>query len=135
MRVQDLPLPLLDYWAAKGLELTAKLDASWGCCVKEDEFCGGIYFADHDTILHNGKLFGMNQFKPSSDWAHGGPIIEREKIDVSHRDNTGKEFASCKAYCKDHQDDNILWLGEGKTILIAAMRAYVASKFGDEVEG
>lgn len=63
-------------------------------------------------------------FQPSTDWAHGGPIIEREKL--------------CADYLLDGR-----WLavsritekqGLGPTPLIAAMRCYVASKLGDTVE-
>jgi hypothetical protein len=58
----------------------------------------------------------------STDWAQGGPIIEREQIAVYLNGEDG-------------------WTGEdgwkratGPTPLIAAMRCYVAIKFGDEVE-
>ena len=60
--------------------------------------------------------------KYSTDWAQGGPIIEREKIALYLNGEDG-------------------WTGEdgwktstGPTPLIAAMRCYVAIKFGDEVE-
>ena len=62
----------------------------------------------------------------STDWAAGGPIIEREKIELEWGGNGGNEdwWACIKAdedYC-------------GATPLVAAMRCYVASKLGDEVE-
>ena len=63
----------------------------------------------------------------STDWAFGGPIIERGKMDFSW---IGAD--KCRAA--------IDWLDEefyeafGPTPLIAAMRCYVASKLGDEVE-
>ena len=63
-------------------------------------------------------------YTPSTDWAQGGPIIEREKIDVwTH---AGKVWAAStdKGYTEYR----------GKTPLIAAMRCYVASKLGGEVE-
>jgi hypothetical protein len=79
---------------------------------------------------------------PSTDWSQGGPIIEREKINLS----------------VDYQDDALsldmipigwkanLWNNSvpgtpgflqwayGPTPLIAAMRCYVASKLGDNIE-
>lgn len=64
---------------------------------------------------------------PSTDWEMGGPIIERERITVRADFSTeqpGEWAAMCKAG----------GYGEGPTFLIAAMRAYVASKLGDEVE-
>ena len=69
---------------------------------------------------------------PSSDWAQCGPIIEQEKIewqylpavDPSHRYGARKPSHGgiLPTYCVD-----------GPTILVAAMRCYVASKLGDEV--
>jgi len=53
----------------------------------------------------------------SADWAQGGPIIEREKIEVFIR--AGKWFASSSL---SKPEDFY-----GETPLIAAMRCYVAS--------
>ena len=62
-------------------------------------------------------------FEPSTNWAQGGPIIERERIGL--RDDGGDGWAA---------DDYISATMHGPTPLIAAMRCYVASKLGDEVE-
>jgi hypothetical protein len=59
-----------------------------------------------------------------SNWAQGGRIIEREKIEVFIRDE--KWFA----YSSLSKPEDFY----GETPLIAAMRCYVASKLGDEVE-
>jgi hypothetical protein len=60
----------------------------------------------------------------SIDWSQGGPIIERERMDVwTH---TNKEWASSIDKGRSEY--------RGPTPLIAAMRCYVASKLGDEVE-
>lgn len=59
----------------------------------------------------------------SASWEHGGPIIEREKIHVFHG-GVASEMA-WQAYA--HRG-----AGAGPTPLIAAMRAFVASKFGEE---
>ena len=64
---------------------------------------------------------------PSTDWALGGPIIEREGITIARR---GKySYSAWGAVLNDFEFDE-----EGPTPLIAAMRCYVASKLGDEVE-
>ena len=61
----------------------------------------------------------------STDWAQGGPIIEREHIST--------EWSS-PWDCWTAQDlRNAAFSFTGPTPLIAAMRSYVASKFGDEV--
>jgi hypothetical protein len=63
----------------------------------------------------------------SSSWKQSGPIIEREKIDVMW---CGIEWC---AYCMTPDGERQLETS-GPTPLIAAMRAYVASKMGDEIE-
>ena len=58
----------------------------------------------------------------STDWAQGGPIIEREGIAI---------FIE---YPKDWGATDGNYRKAGDTPLIAAMRCFVASKLGDEVE-
>lgn len=79
-------------------------------------------------------------WEPSADWAQGGPIIEREKISVQVTFCDGK-FYSWQAAGHDLQYDEVGDFIEGSdhacdgpTMLIAAMRCYVASKLGDEAE-
>lgn len=64
---------------------------------------------------------------PSTDWAQGGPIVEREKIGIEC-DDQGVWFASYDLSAET------AWGATAPTPLIAAMRCYVASKLGDEVE-
>jgi hypothetical protein len=63
----------------------------------------------------------------TSNWAEGGPIIEREKIRLDTTWNCEDGYWSARM-------DTVggWWLGD--TPLIAAMRCYVASKLGDEIE-
>ncbi len=67
-------------------------------------------------------------WEPSRSWQHGGPIIERERINLSHIKcaTEPKEWVAVKY-------KGMPWV-DGPTALIAAMRAYVSSKFGPEVE-
>lgn len=60
-------------------------------------------------------------YTPSTDWAQGGPIIERERINTW---NEGYDWEASRF------GEHIVW---GNTPLIAAMRCYVASKLGDTV--
>jgi hypothetical protein len=64
-----------------------------------------------------------DHYSPSTDWAQGGPIIERERTEFDFKEDT-QMF---------HAYDG-LQSGTGPTHLIAAMRCYVASQLGDEVE-
>jgi hypothetical protein len=83
--------------------------------------------ADYGEFNHR---HGAPWYEPSSNWAQGGRIVERSKIGLW-------------AYTLDEEgNENPGWYAEtfegfvadGPTPLIAAMRCYVASKLGEEVE-
>lgn len=66
--------------------------------------------------------FTIDGYSPSTEWAQGGPIIEREKITIEW---TGENWMG------------YIWHDAeffGPTPMIAAMRCYVASMLGDEVD-
>ena len=90
--------------------------------------CEGWDVADDFWITDPGEAGTgqpLSDFRPSTDWAQGGPIIEREHIST--------EWSSLWD-CWTAQDlRNAAFSFTGPTPLIAAMRSYVASKFGDEV--
>lgn len=66
-------------------------------------------------------------------WAAGGPIIERERIGVLSGDAPFIKDWSASIKCR--RDGYPVFLcASGPTPLVAAMRAFVASRFGDEVE-
>lgn len=70
------------------------------------------------------------RYSPSTNWAQCGPIIDRERIDLSF-ESGGR--AGWTAYPAGDTGDETLY-GTGPAPQIAAMRCYVASKLGDEVE-
>ena len=72
-----------------------------------------------------------DDYKPSTDWAQGGPIIEREKITVRYYDAS---WLALMVYENEDSSEALAVEEYGPTPLIAAMRCYVASKLGDEVE-
>jgi hypothetical protein len=65
--------------------------------------------------------------QPSTAWEHGGPLIERERIALEFLDDEWCAWAPGPQRA-DGGD------GRGQTPLVAAMRAYVASKFGERIE-
>lgn len=73
-----------------------------------------------------------NQYSPSTNWAQGGPIIERCQLEISHAYND----YWVAAYSHPHFSGRVksYFKQDGPTPLIAAMRCYVASKLGDEVD-
>lgn len=78
----------------------------------------------------------------STDWEHGGPIIDRELIAtffvhdawVAGYDIRAEEGRHWSDISVDAPRIEVDHGASGPTPLIAAMRAYVASTFGDEVE-
>ena len=73
---------------------------------------------------------GYYTHKPSANWSQGGPIIERECVCVECSFEKNEWSAWTPAPEREFGEA----YGNGPTPLIAAMRCYVASKLGDEVE-
>jgi len=72
------------------------------------------------------------RFKPSTDWAQGGPIIERERISIEHMAGAGD--GGTDVWVATRIENPAFSEEQGTTPLIAAMRCFVASKLGDEVD-
>ncbi len=109
MKVSELTGPALDWAVAKaeGWEINHHAEGGW--------------FLSNDIETMPDET--LPEF--STDWAEGGPIIEREKIELVPK---GSEHWDAFCSPDDHTPS------EGPTPLIAAMRCYVASKLGDEVD-
>jgi hypothetical protein len=77
----------------------------------------------------------IGEYKPvavpsySTDWAQGGPIIERKNIGL-----VCQQPESTQRCAYRQTPDGEVFYYYGPTQLIAAMRCYVASELGDEVE-
>jgi hypothetical protein len=83
--------------------------------------CEGIVWEEGDLDAgHYGPGFA-----PSTEWAHGGPIIEREKIGVWPSESISGQWGARMLNT---------YIMYGPTPLIAAMRCFVASRLGEEVE-
>ena len=108
----------------KTSELTgAALDWAVAKCEPDDTLA--LYFDEStgEPLCHD-DWPDNQEYKPSTDWAQGGPIIEREKIEIFIRDEMWFAYSSLSLPQDFH----------GSTPLEAAMRCYVASEFGDEVD-
>ena len=90
--------------------------------VEPDENNRPIWFGDGDERV---------EYTPSTNWAQGGPIVEREIISVSH--DTAGSTIEWAAWTPAPIRDEAEAFGYGPTPLIAAMRCYVASKLGDDI--
>lgn len=91
------------------------------------------------VLITSGDFAGCHTdevFSPSTDWAQGGPIIKREIGNLYRRANamaSEPEVWTGIAY-KRTPEYTAVFHQDGPTPLIAAMRCYVASKLGDEVD-
>jgi hypothetical protein len=74
------------------------------------------------------RVGGLENFSPSTNWAQGGPIIDREMLDVLYMGN-GIDQHEWRVECIGG-----FTFAEGPTSLIAAMRCFVADKLGAEVD-
>lgn len=87
------------------------------------------------------KFLGEQYRRPSTDWAFGGPIIEREGVHLFVNRVVGTSESGAEV---DERDGwtayrtGRYWQTQptyfGPTPLIAAMRCYVAMKLGDVAE-
>ena len=108
----------------KASELTgAALDYMVAKCEGFEPFTDGISW----IIDHAGTYQQLPRY--STDWTQGGPLIEREGINLRLQAGTDKQPVAF--VWVNHQPAH---RQHGSTPLIAAMRCYVASKMGDEVE-
>ena len=71
-------------------------------------------------------------YRYSTDWSQGGPLVEREKLELRCNDDGWQAFCFGFPVAKAHSGRRV-WAA-GSTPLIAAMRCFVASRLGDEVD-
>lgn len=113
MKVSELSGRDLDYWTGKaeGIEM----DLSKGDILKM-------------TRHKDGKYVMLEWWRPSKDWAVGGPIIETNRIYL-----VGWLHGKWTAKIGPSMSDPFEHRATGKTPLEAACRVFVKSKFGEEV--
>lgn len=90
---------------------------------------------DHVSIDRSGSPSPISQY--SLNWAHAGPLIERELIQLTPLCQDNPRFGWAAAY-KDRGEygDDLYSMHRqrGKSPLFAAMRCFVTSKLGEVVE-
>jgi hypothetical protein len=147
MKVSELSGALLDYWVARA-EIEQGIGQTTGCQIRALDEGRWVLFDSDDggavmiickgfkALLQTRKELNADRFverySPSEMWAHAGPIIERERITVAWQPMKGEWMAGLI----ETEYGSMLefrWLGFNESPLVAAMRAYVSSKFGDEV--
>ena len=100
------------------------------------------YFTTHGGD-YNGWTTGPHYLHYSTDWSQGGPIIEREEIEIVNIVHVfqGQHLRWRKSVLRpkftfQNYTSRMTEPVEaiGPTPLVAAMRCFVASKLGDEVD-
>lgn len=107
MHVSQLTLDQLDYWVgqARQLSLTAAADGQ------------GFLYVPHPSL-------GPRRWSPTRMWSQGGPIIEEARIDLNWDWERSQEWTASMEPSINAQ---------GKTVLEAAMRAYVIARCGEKI--
>ena len=92
---------------------------------------GGVYF-EHSPGSGDSYNMGWTYARFSTDWSQGGPIIDRKFIAL----NILRAHEPSKRWmASPNGGDNTPSIPQyGPTALTAAMRCFVASKLGDEVD-
>ena len=94
-------------------------------------------FAQHLIMNRGGNIKNLSELNYPTDWAQGGPIIERERITLDYYCNQGESRAALGYASYDIEGEYIEGSDHeqtGQTPLEAAMRCYVSSRLGPEVE-
>ena len=81
------------------------------------------------VLKPEGQVYSCKVFAPSTNWAQGGPIIERERIHI-RPDVSTQNFRAFVIRSPEGQQCRYI----GATPLVAAMRCFVAIELGEEVE-
>lgn len=108
METSELTGEKLDYWIAKTVGVNVYFDA---------EIKGKLYLTE-----------GGDSYSPSTNWAQGGPLIEKYNIKIDNHVSDGWVMPT-QWRAKMIQ----MPLKVGETPLLAAMRCLVAGAYGDEV--
>ncbi|WP_321944691.1 phage protein NinX family protein [Burkholderia cenocepacia] len=129
MKVAELIGARLDYWVgrADGVIPCATVSEAHPALDSEN---GRRMFVNALGVLTLVAKDCVQPWRPSTDWLQGGPLMERVHIQPWHRDEDGSDNV-WHAVCPMPRGYEAT--EDGPTLLVAAMRAYVASKFGDEV--
>ncbi len=133
IKVLEATGPALDWLVAKAEALPLVLDPmGFRKDAPESPQAGWwVWLAQPGSMLigPGGDTMSSRRYSPSTNWAQGGPIIERELIGTGPRPESSIWPEPWLA--ASPKDDAMFW---GATPLIAAMRCYVTSKLGDSVE-
>ena len=118
IKTSELQGAALDWAVAEAVGVEVDIRAESPCKVHDS---GGVWL----------QPTARRPYMPSSNWGQGGPLIEAYHVDLES--NLADEWAGSVAAEDPGGDPR--WISKtGPTPLIAACRAIVAAKMGDEVD-
>ena len=127
MKASELTGAQLDHWVARANGWTAaRYDLHSGSYFEPDQFDGLDHWIEKDAEPEYRHTIDL--WKPSTDWAQGGVIIEMLLINFY----TSPEDLEIPILARIPGGGDAA-VQPGPTHLVAAMRAYVASRFGEEI--
>lgn len=121
MKISELISPALDWAVAK---CEGRLSHDWTYSTQYGHT--GVSVALYCSSLAKAHAA---RFSPSEDWFSGGPIIDREEITIDYRDNE----TQARKWSNEKNHFIVAYAGK-KQGLLAAMRCFVASRLGEEIE-
>lgn len=129
VKVSEATGPVLDWMVAKAEGLAYRNDEKYGPMCFRPSTVKGVVHWDSKPLPY------------STDWSQGGPIIEREQFSVYPFFTDGRigGWSACNPHSLKYDENGGFIEGsdhaqDGPTPLIVAMRCFVASKLGDEVD-
>lgn len=128
-KISELEGALLDAAVASCGEVE-RADELFPTMTLDPRFSGWVIVNDKCILQPSNPMRqDPKPYSPSTEWWIGGPIIQREHIELFCLARGGGFVGEWLA-----RTPAPLQFVSGPTPLIAAMRAYCASKFGEEIE-
>lgn len=116
MKTSELTGAHLDYWVARAEGILAEQ-----LTIRRVQRSTEYHVVFEPSTLAE-RLMGWKVKRYSTDWAQGGPLIERHNLEVYRWNEEWEAWCNSDEYCR------------AETPLIAICRAVVRSVFGDEVK-
>lgn len=134
IKVSEASGVVLDWLVAKSQGFDV-----WHNAIRNGHIMHGFWVSGYYPVDLNSWL-PIDSYKPSTNWAQGGPIIEREEIELRVLPNSFTESEHLNFLDGDSWEANI-WPADrdaiaccGTSPLIAALRSFCVSRLGEVVE-
>lgn len=126
IKVSEATGPVLDWMVAKAVGIKCSI-------MTQRDFEQQPYVPRKWVQIWDQEVVDYVSYEPSIDWSQGGPIIEREIYQLlrCQSGSRGPVYWEAARGFEDDADHVVMF---GPTLLTAAMRCFVASRLGDEVE-